>query len=123
MEDVYGFGIQGPVNGAGLLCERTDMVAFTGDVLNRIRERIETATLVIADVTGANANVYLEVGYAWGTKRPTLILAKQGEQLKFDIQGQKCIFYKNITDLAKRLTTELRNSDVLVLHQRGAGGD
>ena len=29
MEDVYIFGIQGPVNGAGFLCERVDMAAFT----------------------------------------------------------------------------------------------
>ena len=53
-EDTYVFGIQGPVNAAGFLCERIDMAVFTGDILNRIKERIETAALVIADLTGAN---------------------------------------------------------------------
>jgi hypothetical protein len=68
--DVFVFGIQGPVNAVGYLCERIDMTAVTGDVLARIKSRIETAELVIADLTGANANVYLEVGYAWGKGRP-----------------------------------------------------
>lgn len=110
MEDVYIFGIQGPVNGAGYLCERVDMATFTGDILTRIKSRIETAALVVADLTGANANVYLEVGYAWGKDRPTLLLAKKSEksdELKFDVRGQRCIIYKNIADLAKNLEADL----------------
>jgi hypothetical protein len=108
LEDVYGFGIQGPVNAAGYLCERVDMAHFTGDILERIKTRIETAALVIADLTGANANVYLEVGYAWGKGRPTL-LALNGDptDLMFDVKGHRCLFYKNISDLCKKLTAEL----------------
>lgn len=107
MEDVYIFGIQGPVNSAGYLCERVDMAIFTGDILTRIKSRIETAALVVADLTGANPNVYLEVGYAWGKDRPTLLLAKKSDELKFDVRGQRCIVYKNIADLAKKLEADL----------------
>lgn len=107
MEDVYVFGIQGPVNAAGFLCERVDMASFTGDILTRIKSRIETARLVIADLTGGNANVYLEVGYAWGKDRPTLLLSKRGDELKFDVKSQRCIMYKNIADLAKQLDADL----------------
>jgi hypothetical protein len=109
MEDTYIFGIQGPVNGAGYLCERVDLTSFTGDILTRIKSRIETASLVIADLTGANPNVYLEVGYAWGKDRPTLLIAKKGDQLKFDVQSQRCLIYKSIADLAKRLASDLAN--------------
>jgi len=113
-EDIYIFGIQGPSNKAGYLCERVDMSVFTGDILTRIKSRIDAADLVVADVTGGNPNVYLEVGYAWGKGRPTLLLAKKGEDLKFDVQGQRCIIYKNINDLAtnleKDLTTARRQS-------------
>ncbi len=107
MEDTYIFGIQGPVNEAGYLCERVDLTTFTGDIMARIKSRIETASLVIADLTGSNANVYLEVGYAWGRNRPTLLLVKSGQQLKFDVQNQRCIIYKSIADLAKKLKTDL----------------
>jgi hypothetical protein len=107
MEDVFGFGIQGPVNNAGYLCERVDMSIFTGDIMERVRERIDTAKLVIADLTGANPNVYLEVGYAWGRSKPTLLLLKGGSDLKFDVRGQRCVTYRNITDLSQKLTLNL----------------
>jgi hypothetical protein len=107
MEDTYIFGIQGPVNAAGYLCERVDLTTFTGDIIARIKSRIETASLVIADLTGANPNVYLEVGYAWGKNRPTLLIAKKGDELKFDVHSQRCLIYKSISDLAKKLETDL----------------
>jgi hypothetical protein len=113
MEDVYTFGIQKPVNDLGFLCERVDMVVFTGDILTRIKSRIESASLIVADLTGANPNVYLEVGYAWGKNRPTLLLAKETEELKFDVRGQQCIIYKNISDLAKKLEVALATLSVL----------
>jgi hypothetical protein len=108
MEDVFIFGIQGPVNAAGYLCERVDMDIFTGDIVARIRERIETAALVIADLTGANANVYLEVGYAWGKNVQTLLLTRREEDLKFDVKSQRCIIYKNISDLARKIEQDLK---------------
>ena len=51
---------------AGYLGERADLATFTGDVMDWVRARISSANLVIADLTSANPNVYLEVGYAWG---------------------------------------------------------
>jgi hypothetical protein len=103
MEDVFVLGIQEKVNQAGYLCERLDMTSFLGDILERIKARIETASLVVADLSGGNANVYLEVGYAWGKGRRTLLLAKKGEELKFDLRNQRCIQYKNIVDLRRQL--------------------
>ncbi len=108
MEDVFIFGIQGPVQEVGMLCERVDMDIFTGDILDRIKSRIETASIVIADLTGSNANVYLEVGYAWGKNRKTLLLCKTPDELKFDVRGQRCIIYSSIRDLNKKLAEELK---------------
>jgi hypothetical protein len=34
--------------------------------VQRLRERIIKANFVVADVSGANPNVYLEIGFAWG---------------------------------------------------------
>jgi hypothetical protein len=122
MEDVFTFGIQGPVNKAGFLCERIDLTSFTGDILSRIKSRIESASLVVADLTGANANVYLEVGYAWGRERQTLLLVKKGEDLKFDVRSQRCLHYKNISDLAKQLENELGTFSEYVQGQPGSLG-
>lgn len=107
MEDVYIFGIQGPVQEAGYLCERVDMDIFTGDIVERIKSRIATAKFIIADLSGANANVYLEVGYAWGSKVTTLLICRNVNDLKFDVKGQRCLVYSSINDLNKKLSLEL----------------
>jgi len=106
-EDTFVFGIQNPIHSAGLLCERVDFTVFTGDILQRVKSRIESAALVVADLTGSNANVFLEVGYAWGCNRQTLLLSHESHELPFDVRGQRCIKYKNIVDLSKRLTEDL----------------
>ena len=102
-EDVFYFGISGPVRSRGFVCERMDELLFTGDILAQMRTRIEDAALVIADLTGANPNVYLEVGYAWGKGRPTILLIDDASELKFDVAGQRCLVYKNIKHLAESL--------------------
>jgi hypothetical protein len=37
MDDTYHYGIQGAVNRSGYLCERADMSAFTGDVMEWVK--------------------------------------------------------------------------------------
>lgn len=107
-EDVYEYGIYALVRKCGLVCEKTNETAYTGDILQRIKDRIETADLVIADMTGARPNVYLEVGYAWGKGVPVIFLAREGEQLHFDVSRHRCIYYKSIRQLGRDLDKLLR---------------
>jgi hypothetical protein len=108
MEDVYHYGILGPVRASGLLCERVDQAVFDGLIVQRIRDRIDSARVVIADLSFANPNVYLEVGYAWGKGRPTILLVRDTKELKFDVAASRCLVYGgSIRELEKMLTREL----------------
>ncbi len=107
MDDIFHYGIQGAVKEAGFLCERADLSTFTGDVIEWVKKRIASSTLVIADLSTANPNVYLEVGFAWGCNRPTVLLCRTGTELKFDVKSQRCLIYKNIKDLEASLRNEL----------------
>jgi hypothetical protein len=107
LEDTYHYGILGPVKAAGMLCERVDQAEFDGPIIQRIKERIETAKVVIADLSMANPNVYLEVGYAWGRGRPTVLLVRDVKELRFDVASYRCIVYRSIRDLETLLTREL----------------
>jgi hypothetical protein len=106
-DDTFHFGIQSPVRRVGFLCERIDQETFTGDVLDRIKQKIEAASIIIGELTGNNANVYLEIGYAWGKGRPTILLSK--EETTFDTRNQKILRYSSIKELSNKLTKELRN--------------
>jgi hypothetical protein len=106
-DDYFHYGIQQAVNTAGFLCERADLATFTGDVIVWVKERIDSARLLVADLSTANPNVYLEVGYAWGKGIPTVLLARDRADLKFDVKGQRCLLYTSIRRLEELLTREL----------------
>ncbi|MCP5064535.1 MAG: hypothetical protein GY936_19025, partial [Ignavibacteriae bacterium] len=106
-DDHFHYGIQGAVNASGYLCERADLQSFTGDVMEWVKSRIATADFIIADLTTANPNVYLEVGYAWGLNKKTVLLIKDTKDLKFDTRGQRCLPYTTIKDLETKLKSEL----------------
>ena len=108
MSDTFYYGIQKPINDNDFLCERIDKDIFTGDILTKIKNKIETCSVVVADLTQSNPNVYLEVGYAWGIGKPTVLIVKEDEKLKFDVQGQRCLVYKNIKHLEDLLTKEIK---------------
>ena len=120
-------GIQSVVCSAGFVCDRAALSAFTGDVLEWVRNRIKSASFVIADLTEGNANVYLEVGYAWGCGIPTVLLVRDTKHLKFDVQGQRCLTYKKIKDLEEALNkrTHLvkRRSSCIVLENTVIAND
>ena len=107
-DDHFHYGIQQAVNAAGYLCERADLATFTGDVLTWVKERIDSARLLVADLSTANPNVYLEVGYAWGKGIPTVLLARDSADLRFDVEGQRCLLYTSIRKLEDSLTSELK---------------
>ena len=107
-DDLFHYGIERPINGAGFLCERIDSVAFTGDILAQIKLRIDAASFVVVELSEPNANVYLELGYAWGRNVRTILVSRGVDQLRFDVQGQKCLLYSSIQQLEEVLGRELR---------------
>ena len=109
MDDTYHYGIQGAVRSAGFLCERADLSTFVGDVMQWVKDRIRSSSLVIADLTDSNPNVYLEVGYAWGCDVPVVLLSRSVDHLKFDVQGQRCLVYDSIRELEESLSHEMAN--------------
>ncbi|CAN5874373.1 hypothetical protein BH11MYX4_BH11MYX4_39100 [soil metagenome] len=109
-EDVWEFGIYAPIRRCGYACEKVDVSAFHGDIVQRIQEGIREARFVVADLTQEKPNVYLEVGYAWGLNKPVILLAREGQKLHFDLSHHRCIFYKTIGKLAvdlERVAREL----------------
>jgi hypothetical protein len=108
-DDRFHYGIHKAIQAAGYLCERADMSSFTGDILAWVKERIDSAVMVVADLSGGNPNVYLEVGYAWGKGLPTVLVASEQKDLLFDVRGQRCLIYDNsIRLLEEHLTRELQ---------------
>lgn len=47
--------------------------------------KLHRSSVVLADLTGARPNCFLELGYALGRGLPTMVMAKEGTALPFDI--------------------------------------
>lgn len=108
-EDVYQFGIYQTVHRCGYVCEKVDESVYAGSIVDRIVAGIQSAEFVIADLTEARPNVYLEVGFAWGLNKPVILVAKEGERLHFDLSHHKCLFYRNITRLSEMLEKTIKD--------------
>lgn len=59
-----------------------------------IFEKLHRAQLVLADLTGLRPNCLVELGYALGRGLPTLVSARAGEQMPFDIRGVPIYFWR-----------------------------
>jgi hypothetical protein len=107
-DNIYFFGIKGPVEAHGRKCERVDQEHFTGDIITQIKKRIDACEMVIGDLTGQNANVFYEVGYAEGQEKRVLLLT-QDDNTPFDLKTQRQIRYQpiDIRGLADIIAAEL----------------
>lgn len=115
MKDVYHYGIRRAIEANGFRCIRIDEIAYSGDIWHRIRTSISTSAAIVVDLTSSNPNVLLELGYALGKDRPTVLLVQEGEELCFDIRGQRCLRYETIEDLEIKLTQELAHLKQMIL--------
>ena len=76
---------------------RADEICTSSSIIQDIIHEISQASLVIADITMDNANVFYELGYAHALHKPVILLADMAkrEKLPFDISGYRTIFYNN----------------------------
>lgn len=106
--DVYTYGIQAAAKDAGIVAERVDEQRFTESILERIYRQIESADLVIADMTGKNPNVFYEVGFAHAKDKPCVLLTQNAEDIPFDLKHHHHIIYGgSIKELRSKLTPHL----------------
>lgn len=78
---------------AGLTWERADDITQPGRITDQIVSAIERADVLIADITGTNANVLFELGYGDALKKPTIVLNQHIERTPFDIKDWRQIVY------------------------------
>jgi hypothetical protein len=82
----------------GLVCKRGDEDVLTVPLLDKIREYIAEADVLIADCSGKNPNVFYELGMAHSLGKKVILITKDSiEEAPVDIRHYEFIRY----DLAK----------------------
>ena len=89
---------------------RADKMYHADKIDNKIFSSLKDADLVVADLTGTNPNVFLEVGYRMALEKPIIFLVqKNSEPLPFDIQSINICHYDIFGDKVLAEASKAKN--------------
>lgn len=115
-QDVYHKDIFSvAIKEAGMEPVRADELFSTGTVIEQVWEQINKAKILLADLTGKNANVFYELGLAHAARKPVVFTSGNLEDVPFDLRHLRVIVY-DINDpfwgekLKASLTAYLKNA-------------
>ena len=111
-DDVYKPAIEA----AGLEAYRVDKDPGVSVPIDAIEDGIRAASVCLADITADNPNVWYELGYAFASGRPVLMVCSEertGKKYPFDIQHRIIISYhadssSDFESLKPKLTARLK---------------
>ena len=108
-DDTYELAIKPACESAGAYAERVDKQIFSGSILERVYNQIAKADLLVADMSGKNANVFYEVGYAHALGKTTILLTRAVEDIPFDLKHYPHVVYNaRLADLKRELEARIR---------------
>ena len=91
-DSAYELFIKEALEGAGFETRRADELVNHRNILQDVIAGIESADLVVADLTGANPNVFYELGVAHSLERPTILLTQSVDDPPFDLRSYRVDF-------------------------------
>jgi len=93
----------------GLECERADDFFTTNVIIQDIVQSIISASVIIAEITPDNPNVFYEVGYSHAIGKPTILLCdRKRDKLPFDLSSFRTLFYENSIAGKSKVEQKLR---------------
>jgi DivIVA domain-containing protein len=109
-ERIWRHRIKPTVESVGMKCKRADDVLRPGVIVEDIWSAINIASVVVADLTGKNPNVFYELGLAHVVGVPAVLLSQEHEMTVFDTAHHRQIRYQDSP----------RGCDLLQEHLRAA---
>jgi hypothetical protein len=91
---------------------RADHLPEPGRITSQIIELLQSADLVIADLSGNNANVFYELSCRHAIGKPAIHMAVEGTILPFDVADNRTIFYsmhaRHVDRAKEELTAQIK---------------
>lgn len=113
---------------AGLTPIRADNEIFgTGKIIDQIWSGINSAKVLIAELTSRNANVFYELGLAHALQKPVVLISSNEEDVPFDLHHIRVIYYdvtdpfwgtKLIEKVAENVLSAIKNPDEAIFKRK-----
>jgi len=81
------------IKNAGLIPKRADDIYRPSTIVQDIWELTKKAKIVLADLTGKNANVFYELGLAHALAKPAILVTETMADVPFDLRALRVIEY------------------------------
>lgn len=94
----------------GYECERADEFYTSTPIIADIVKSLVESSIIIAEITPDNPNVFYELGYAHAINKPTILLCDKNKRTKlpFDISSFRTLFYEDSISGKTAIETNLR---------------
>ena len=109
--EVYEGLIRPAVELAGIQCARDDDDTGSRDISDEIFRKIETADMILCDMSSQNSNVFLELGWAFRGDKPYVLLVDDKTISPFDLLQRYTFTYDH------RLQPIILRKEILLLSQ------
>lgn len=94
LRPVYEDHIRTVVSNLHLKVGRADDFFTNGSIMAEIWNAINYATIIIADCTGRNPNVFYEIGISHAIGKQTILITQSMDDIPFDLRHLRVIMYK-----------------------------
>jgi hypothetical protein len=82
------------IKNAGLTAIRADNDIFgTGKIMDQVWSGINTAKVLVAELTTRNPNVFYELGLAHALRKPVVLVSSNEKDVPFDLHHIRVIYY------------------------------
>ncbi len=90
---IYEEVLRPAIEDSGLEAVRADEIYGNKRIMQDVWNGIKSARMVLAELTGRNANVLYELGLAHALGKQTVIVTNTMEDVPFDLKDVRCIVY------------------------------
>jgi hypothetical protein len=112
--------IRPAIEDLGFKCVRGDEIYSKPNIMADIWRCLRSTRLVVAELTGRNANVFYEVGLAHAIGKPIILLTRDENDVPFDLKALRYCYY-DINDpfWGKNLRNSIKQMIEKVLEEQG----
>lgn len=93
LKPVYDSHIKKVADTLNLHIARADDFFSQNSIMHEIWSAIVQSTILIADCTGKNPNVFYEIGLAHAIGKPVILITQKPDDVPFDLQHRRYIHY------------------------------